>query len=80
MEIWLGLGVIWVACGGFAAYLASEKARSGAAWFLLGLAFGPLALIAAAGVPSADAGAAAAPGPKQKPAGLEDLQTSLTRE
>lgn len=78
MEIWIGLIVIWVACGGFAAYLASEKSRSGAAWFLLGLLFGPLALIAAAGVPSADV--AAAPEPKQKPAGLEDLQASLTRE
>jgi hypothetical protein len=81
MGIWISLAVIWVVCGGFAAYLASEKSRSGSVWFLLGLLFGPLGLIAAAGLPSASAGATnESPESPQKPAGLEDLQTSMTRE
>ena len=81
MSIWISLAVIWVVCGGFAAYLASEKSRSGSVWFLLGLLFGPLGLIAAAGVPPASTSAAGGSRESaQKPQGLEDLQTSLTRD
>ena len=44
-----------LAAGGFSAYVATEKRRSGVAWFWLGLLFGVLALIAIAGTPSLSA-------------------------
>lgn len=47
--LWLLLA--WLACGFFSGHLAGEKNRCGLCWFLLGVAFGPLALIAAAGLP-----------------------------
>ncbi|OZI79885.1 hypothetical protein [Bordetella genomosp. 2] len=48
--LWLPLA--WFAAAAFAAHLASEKNRCGACWFLWGVLFGPLALIATAGLPS----------------------------
>lgn len=41
----------WVACAAFAGHLAGEKGRCGFCWFVLGIVFGPLALIAAVGLP-----------------------------
>jgi hypothetical protein len=44
---WLGFGIL---IGGFCAYIAAQKGRSGGAWFFLGLLFGILALVAIAAV------------------------------
>lgn len=41
----------WLACAFFCGHLAGEKNRGGFSWFCLGILFGPLALIAAAGLP-----------------------------
>ena len=46
--IWL---IAWGSCGGFCAWLASEKNRDGTSWFFLGFIFGWIALIALAGSP-----------------------------
>ena len=40
-----------LASGGFCSWLAEEKGRSFGTWFLLGLLFGPLALLALVGAP-----------------------------
>lgn len=49
------LSILWVVigCGLLTAYVAGEKGRSSIAWFFCGLLFGPLGLIAIAGIPSA---------------------------
>jgi len=41
----------WLACGSFAGWVAYQKGRCGLCWFFWGLLFGPIALIAAAGLP-----------------------------
>ena len=41
---------IWIPCGFFAAVVAGDKGHGGVAWFLGGVIFGPMALIAAAGL------------------------------
>jgi len=41
----------WIACAAFSWILAGEKGYSKFGWFLLGVLFGPLALIATAGLP-----------------------------
>lgn len=41
----------WVVSACFVAGIAASKHRSAAAWLLLGIALGPLAVIAAIGVP-----------------------------
>lgn len=46
MEIIL-VPVLWCVCGIFAGVVASSKGRSGCGWFLAGLVFGPIGLIAA---------------------------------
>lgn len=43
--------VAWLACGLLAGHVAAEKDRCGFCWFCLGIVLGPLALIAAAGLP-----------------------------
>ncbi|WP_067759370.1 hypothetical protein [Orrella dioscoreae] len=40
----------WLACACLSAYVASTKGHSAFWWFLWGLVFGPLGLIAAAGL------------------------------
>lgn len=42
--------LLWLGCGFLAALVASSKRRSVAGWFLLGVLFGPLGLIASAGM------------------------------
>ena len=44
----LGAVLLWVVCGGVAAWIADRKGRSVGAWFLCGFAFGPFGVIAAA--------------------------------
>jgi hypothetical protein len=44
----LWAGFIWIMCMGWAAAAASSKHRSGFAWFVAALLFGPLALLALA--------------------------------
>lgn len=39
--------ILWVVCGFFAGLVASSKGRSGCGWFIAGLVFGPIGLIAA---------------------------------
>lgn len=46
------LFLVAVASGIFCAFIASEKGRSGFAWFLLGMLFPIIALLAVIGVPS----------------------------
>jgi hypothetical protein len=40
--------LLWVVCGGVAAFLAQAKGRSPGNWFLVGFFFGPFGVIAAA--------------------------------
>jgi len=47
----LGLSV-WVAVGLLAAWVARQKGRSGCAWFVVAMFFGPLAFLALIAVPS----------------------------
>ena len=42
--------LVWIPCGLFAAAIAGDKGHSTIAWFFGGLFFGPIALIAAAGL------------------------------
>jgi hypothetical protein len=42
------LVLLWVGCGGIAAFLALTKGRSVGAWFFCGLLLGPVGVIAAA--------------------------------
>jgi hypothetical protein len=37
--------VFWLVCAGFAAAMANARGRSGFGWFLLGVIFGPFALL-----------------------------------
>ena len=41
-----GAGLYWLAQAGFAAWLAYERGRLVVGWYVLGLVFGPLAVIA----------------------------------
>ena len=41
---------VWLPCGGFSAVIAGDKGHHGFVWFLMGVVFGPMALIAAAGL------------------------------
>jgi len=43
--------VLWVACGGLSGALAGVKGFDKTTWFMAGLFFGPVGLIAAAGLP-----------------------------
>lgn len=47
----LGFG-IWIGLGLLAAYVATEKGRSGCAWFGIGVIFGPIAFLALIAVPA----------------------------
>jgi len=49
--IWILIILQAIICGGFCAYISSQKNRSIASWFWLGLLFGIFALIAVAAVP-----------------------------
>ena len=51
------LFLLWMACGLAASLIAASKARSGCGWFVLGILFGPLAILAIA-VASPDSEAA----------------------
>lgn len=42
---------LWLACAAYSSLLADAKGRSDGLWFLGGLLTGPVALIAAAGMP-----------------------------
>lgn len=42
---------IWIACGIFSSMVASSKRRNGILWFVLGVLFGPLALLAVGFMP-----------------------------
>lgn len=44
----MGYFVFWLLCGVASAVIASDKGRSGVAWFFLGVLFGPFALVVAA--------------------------------
>lgn len=46
---WIFIGA-WVVCGMFAAMVASSKGYSGGSWFVFGILFGVLALLAAIGI------------------------------
>lgn len=50
LEAWLPLA--WIASAVFAGHLGDEKNRCGLCWLVWGLLFGPIALIAAAGLPA----------------------------
>ena len=66
--------------GSFCAWLANEKGRPLGAWFLLGLVFGPFALLAIVGAPTLVSRAAtqspAAPARKRRP-GASQRQAAL---
>lgn len=42
---------VWLVSAALSAFLAQAKGRSAGGWFLVGFLFGPLGLIAAAGMP-----------------------------
>lgn len=46
--------ILWVACGFFAAAIASGKGRSFGVWFVLGFLFGPIALLASGFMPKVE--------------------------
>ena len=41
---------IWLPCAFYASHVAADKGHNGAAWFFGGFLFGPIALVAAAGL------------------------------
>lgn len=41
----------WFVCGAFCSHVASEKSRCAICWFLWGIGFGPMALLAVVGLP-----------------------------
>src|SRR5690606_34085124 len=43
--------IAWFACGAFASHVASEKDRCGICWFVWGVLFGPMAVLATVGLP-----------------------------
>lgn len=43
--------IAWFACGALASHVASEKDRCGVCWFVWGVLFGPMALLATVGLP-----------------------------
>lgn len=43
--------LVWFACGAFSSHVASEKDRCGVCWFIWGILFGPMALLATVGLP-----------------------------
>lgn len=47
----LGIVYLLASFGGFTGFLARQKGYSFGVWFFLGLLFGPIALVAAAGLP-----------------------------
>ena len=51
MSVFIVLLIVWLSAGFYSAEVANEKGYSGAAWFIGGLFFGFIALIAAAGLP-----------------------------
>lgn len=62
----MGLMLVgWLVVAGFTAAIASAKGRNGAGWFVLGLLFSLVALIAAAAMPSLK------PAPVARPVGAE---------
>jgi len=52
----VGAGVYVLICGGFGAYVANEKGRSGLEGFLFGFLLGPIGVVAAACLPDQDRG------------------------
>lgn len=46
--------IVWIACGFFAAAIASGKGRSFGGWFILGFLFGPIALLASGFMPKVE--------------------------
>ena len=50
MYLFLAFFFIWLPCGFFAASVAGDKNHNSVAWFLAGLFFGPIGVIAAAGL------------------------------
>ncbi|MGE4304740.1 MAG: hypothetical protein AB7E24_12005 [Novosphingobium sp.] len=48
---WIGAIIIWLACAALAETIARSKGRSGCAWSLAGLLFGPIGVLAAAVMP-----------------------------
>jgi hypothetical protein len=51
MFIIIGIVYIWLTCAGFTAVIADSRGRDASNWFLLGLAFGVFALVAACAMP-----------------------------
>ena len=49
---WVGFAISAVTCGGLSAYVADSKGHNSGPWLILGLLFGVLGLIAAAGLPN----------------------------
>lgn len=43
----MGFVFLWIVCGIISAMIASNKGRSTAGWFFVGLLFGPLGIVAA---------------------------------
>ena len=50
MGFFFALLFVWLPCAFYASRVAADKGHDGAAWFFGGFLFGPIALIAAAGL------------------------------
>ena len=50
MGFFIALLFVWLPCAFYASHVAADKSHDGAAWFFGGFLFGPIALIAAAGL------------------------------
>lgn len=64
--------IAWIACAFFSWVVAREKQYSGFAWFLLGILFGPVTLVAAAGLPDRSAPRRVDPGYRKLEPGIRD--------
>jgi len=49
MNLWVLCA--WIACAVFSGHIAGEKNRCGLCWFVWGVLFGPIALVAVVGLP-----------------------------
>lgn len=51
MLSWIVTAVVWMVIAAFTADVAANKGGNGVIWFAAGFVFGPLALLAACGMP-----------------------------
>lgn len=90
MEIFLPLLILGLVCGTYSSLVAGAKGYEAPIWFFSGLLFGPLALLAAVGLPdlklrkylrllAEQHGALSTESPSTSPDGMEDADAQRRR-